>query len=124
MGFQPDLTAVPGLPARVLLVDRGGRRVDLHLVVFDSHGNGWQELGEGAWGAYPAEGLTGVGRVGGREVRCLTAQLQLRHHLGYPRGATDRHDLGLLAGRFGVAVPPGVQLPPGDDRPAQSPDRR
>jgi lincosamide nucleotidyltransferase A/C/D/E len=117
LGFQPDLTAVPGLPARLVLADADGRRVDLHPVVFDQQGNGWQELGEGAWGAYPAEGLTGVGRVGGRQVRCLTPQLQVRHHLGYPLGATDRHDLGLLAERFGVAVPPGIQPPAGGHRP-------
>ncbi len=71
VGFHHDLTAVPGLPARLVLVDASGRRVDLHPVVFDRHGNGWQELGGGAWGAYPAEGLAGVGMGGGRQVRCL-----------------------------------------------------
>jgi lincosamide nucleotidyltransferase A/C/D/E len=109
VGFRHDPTAVPGLPARLVLVDAQGRRVDLHPVVFDRHGNGWQELGAGAWGEYPAEGLRGVGMVAGRSVRCLTPQLQVRHHLGYPLGATDRHDLGLLAERFGVAVPPGIR---------------
>jgi lincosamide nucleotidyltransferase A/C/D/E len=122
VGFQPDLTAVPGLPARLVLVDAGSRQVDLHPVVFDGHGNGWQELGGGAWGAYPAEGLTGVGMVGGRQVRCLTPQLQVRHHLGYPLGASDRHDLGLLAERFGVAVPPAIQPWAGGHRPDRSSD--
>lgn len=122
MGFQPDLTAVPGLPARLVLVDAADRQVDLHRVVFDGHGNGWQDLGEDAWGGYPAEGLTGVGMVGGRQVRCVTPQLQVRHHLGYPMGATDRHDLGLLAERFGVAVPPTIQLPSGRHRPDRSSD--
>jgi lincosamide nucleotidyltransferase A/C/D/E len=121
-GFHQDLTAVPGLPARLVLVDAGGRRVDLHPVVFDGHGNGWQELGGGAWGAYPAEGLRGVGMVAGRQVRCLTPQLQVRHHLGYPLGAYDRHDLGLLAQRFGVAVPPAIQAPAGDHGPDRSSD--
>jgi lincosamide nucleotidyltransferase A/C/D/E len=122
MGFRPDLTAVPGLPARLVLVDAGDRQVDLHRVVFDWHGNGWQELGEDAWGAYPAEELTGVGMVGGRRVCCVTPQLQVRHHLGYPLKATDRHDLGLLAERFGVAVPPTIQLPVGGQRPDRSSD--
>jgi lincosamide nucleotidyltransferase A/C/D/E len=106
VGFQHDRTAVPGLPARLVLVSADGWQVDVHPVVFDRHGNAWQELGDDAWGAYPADGLTGVGMVGGRQVRCLTPQLQVRHHLGYPLAATDRHDLGLLAERFGVAVPP------------------
>jgi lincosamide nucleotidyltransferase A/C/D/E len=106
LGFRHDLTAVPGLPARLVLADADGRPLDLHPVVFDRHGNGWQELDAGGWGVSPAEGLTGVGTVGGRQVRCLTAELQVRHHLGYPLGASDRHGLALLAERFGVAVPP------------------
>jgi lincosamide nucleotidyltransferase A/C/D/E len=111
-GFAHDAAAVPGMPARLVLVHDDGRQVDLHAVVFDRHGNGWQELGAGAWGGYPAEGLTGTGEIAGRSVRCLTPELQVRHHLGYPLGATDRHDLALLAGAFGVAVPPGVAGPP------------
>jgi hypothetical protein len=67
---------------------------------------GW---GVDAWGDYPAEGLAGSGRVGGREVRCVTAELQIRHYLGYPLGETDRHDLALLGERFGVALPPGTR---------------
>jgi lincosamide nucleotidyltransferase A/C/D/E len=108
MGFQHDRTAVPGLPARLVLVDGGGRQVDLHPVVFDEHGNGWQDLGGDAWGDYPVEGLAGVGMVGERRVRCVTADVQVRHHLGYPLGAAGRQDLALLAERFGVAVPPAI----------------
>jgi lincosamide nucleotidyltransferase A/C/D/E len=78
-------------------------------VVFDAGGNGWQDLGGAAWGDYPAEGLAGSGRVGDREVRCVTAELQVRHHLGYPLGPSDRHDLALLGERFGVALPPGTR---------------
>lgn len=122
VGFQHDPTALPGLPARLVMVDGGSRRVDLHPVVFDRQGNGWQELGGGAWGAYPVEGLSGVGMVSGRYVRCLTPQLQVRHHLGYPLGATDRHDLGLLAERFGVGVPPAIQPAAGSHRPTGSPE--
>jgi lincosamide nucleotidyltransferase A/C/D/E len=120
LGFQPDLRAVPGLPARLVLVDAADRQVDLHRVVVDGHGNGWQDLGEDAWGAYPAQELTGVGVIGGRQVRCVTPQLQVRHHLGSPLRATDRHDLGLLAARFAVAVPPTIQLPSGGHRPDHS----
>jgi lincosamide nucleotidyltransferase A/C/D/E len=108
LGFGHDLTAVPGLPARLVLVDAAGRQVDLHPVVFDGHGDAWQELGGDAWGDYPAEGLGGVGVVGGRAVRCVSPEVQVRHHLGYPLGDGDRHDLALLAARFGVAVPPSV----------------
>jgi lincosamide nucleotidyltransferase A/C/D/E len=121
-GFAHDATAVPGMPARLVLVHADARQVDLHAVVFDRDGNGWQELGAEAWGGYPAEGLTGTGEIAGRSVRCLTPDLQVRHHLGYPMGATDRHDLALLAGRFGVAVPPGVAGQADGREPGPSPD--
>jgi lincosamide nucleotidyltransferase A/C/D/E len=115
-GFRHDLDAEPGLPARLVLADADGRSADLHPVVFDRAGNGWQELDGDGWGVYPAAGLAGTGVVGGRRVRCLTSELQVRHHLGYPLGDSDRHDLRLLAERFGVAVPPGVAAggDPGD----------
>jgi lincosamide nucleotidyltransferase A/C/D/E len=107
-GFVHDLTAVPGLPARLVLVDADGRRVDLHPLVFDRYGCGWQELGADAWGAYPAEELTATGVIAGRAVRCKSPALEVRHRLGYPLTGTDRHDLVLLARHFGVAVPPSV----------------
>jgi lincosamide nucleotidyltransferase A/C/D/E len=97
----------PDLPQFYVLVDSRGRCADLHLVVFDEHGNGWQQLwGEDAWGVYPAEGLRGEGMLEDRRVRCLTPELQLRHHLGYEWKERDRRDLGLLAERFGIPLPP------------------
>ena len=107
-GFSHDATVVPGLPARLVLIDTDGREVDLHPVIFDRHGYGWQDLGADAWGAYPVEELTAIGVIAGRSVRCKTPTLEVRHRLGYPLSATDRHDLALLARRFGVAVPPSV----------------
>ena len=107
LGFRHDEAVQPGAPARIVLVDAEGGQVDLHPIVLDARGDGWQPLGDGAWGAYPADGLTGVGRIGGRRVRCVTPQLQLRHHLGYPPGDDDRHDLRLLGNEFGIGLPPG-----------------
>ncbi len=90
-----------------MLRDRGAYEVDLHPIVIDDRGGGWQPLGDGAWAAYPAEGLTGVGAIEGGRVQCLTPELQLRHHLGYPPDENDRHDLRLLAERFALSLPPG-----------------
>ncbi|MGI8926511.1 MAG: nucleotidyltransferase domain-containing protein [Tepidiformaceae bacterium] len=105
-GFAHDASADPGLPARLVLRAADGRSIDLHPIVFDERGNGWQQLSARGWGAYPAAGLEGNGEVGGRAVRCITADLQLRHHLGYDWGETDRADMAHLAARFGVALPP------------------
>lgn len=106
LGFAHDPYEQPGLPARLVLRDPRGRRVDLHPIVVDNHGNGWQPLPGDAWGAYPAEGLEGTGEIEGRAVPCITAALQVRHHLGYAWDEHDRHDMELLAERFGVALPP------------------
>ncbi len=107
LDYAHDAAARPGLPARLVLRAAERREVDLHPVVFDEDGNGWQPLGEDAFGAYPADGLAAMGSIGGRRVRCLTADLQLRHHLGYPPDEADRHDVRLLARHFGVPLPPG-----------------
>jgi lincosamide nucleotidyltransferase A/C/D/E len=112
LGFEPDQLARPGLPARVVLRDGRARQVDVHPLTLDRAGNGWQPLGDGAWGLYPADGLSGSGSVGGRQVRCLTAALQLSFHLGYPPRDTDRHDLSLLARHFGVPLPPAEPATP------------
>jgi lincosamide nucleotidyltransferase A/C/D/E len=40
--------------------------------------------------------LDALGRIAGRAVPCLTPELQLRFHLGYEPGPTDRHDVALL----------------------------
>jgi lincosamide nucleotidyltransferase A/C/D/E len=106
IGFCVDSGAVPGLPARLVL-SRKAEIVDFHPVVFDGRGNGWQALGDHAWGLYPAEGLRGTGQLKGNPVRCLTAELQVRHHLGYPPSDNDRRDLRALAEVCGVAIPPG-----------------
>jgi hypothetical protein len=43
-------------------------------------------------------------------VRCLTPELQLRHHLGYTPDDHDRRDIRLLADRFGLAPPAGILI--------------
>ncbi|MBI3973095.1 MAG: nucleotidyltransferase family protein [Chloroflexi bacterium] len=100
LGFRHATGARPGLPARLVLRDARGRQLDFHPVVFDAAGDGWQELGDGTWGRYPAVGLAGGGTIAGRPVRCITPELQLQHHLGHESDAIDRHGMRLLAERF------------------------
>jgi lincosamide nucleotidyltransferase A/C/D/E len=52
IGFTHAQDVKPGLPARLVLLDRAGRQIDLHPVRFDKAGNGWQPLGDGAWAQY------------------------------------------------------------------------
>jgi lincosamide nucleotidyltransferase A/C/D/E len=105
LGFQHDLSALPGLPARLVLSD-GSSTIDFHPVVLDPAGNGWQELGDQAWGLYSAAGLGASGLVAGRTVPCISAEQQVRHHLGYPPTETDLADMRALGVTFAVALPP------------------
>ena len=104
LGFAHNRDATPGLPARLVLRDDAGRQVDLHLIVRDTAGNGWQQLEDGTWGRYDADGLDAWGEVGGRRVRCISPELQLRHHRGYDWTPNDRADMARLAERFDLTL--------------------
>ena len=98
------------MPTRLDLRDDKDHRVDLHPLTFDQAGNGLQQLQDGSYGTYTAEGLSGQGRVGRRPVRCLSRDLQLRFHSGYELDDHDRHDIELL-GRLGNGPVSGFRWP-------------
>ena len=81
------------LPTRVDLRADDDRRVDLHPLVFDTDGNGLQQLQDGSFGTYSADGLRGEGRIAGRSVCFLTPNLQMRFHCGYTPDDNDRHEI-------------------------------
>jgi lincosamide nucleotidyltransferase A/C/D/E len=107
-GFQHDSSRRPGLPARLVMQDGRGREVDLHPLTFDAAGDGWQQLSASgmAWGRYPADDLRATGAIGGRPVRCLSPELQLRFRLGFEWSDRDVHDIRLLIEGFGIPAPP------------------
>lgn len=90
----------------VVVADGAGRRVDLQPVRFDPGGKA-----VAAKTVYPAGSLTGVGSLGGREVRCVTVDHQLIAHTGYAPRDVDRSDINALHDRFGVRLPPGYEPP-------------
>lgn len=106
LGFAHSPNAEPGLPARFVVRAPHGRQVDFHAVVFDEHGHGHQELGDGSWCLYPAGGLTAFGTVAGHRVPCVTAELQVRHHLGFEPSNRDRADMQALASQLEIELPP------------------
>jgi len=99
------------LPTRVDLWADDDRRVDLHPLTFDADGHGHQQLQDGSFGTYIADGLCGVGRIAGRRVDCLTLDLQMRFHLGYEPDDSDHHDVHLLAEHLDLPLPPEFQVP-------------
>jgi lincosamide nucleotidyltransferase A/C/D/E len=110
-GFRHDATSEPGLPARLVMLDEGGRQVDFHPLFFDERGDGWQQLSSSgkAWGRYPAEDMKATGTISGRQVRCLSPDLQFRFRMGYEWTTRDEHDLRLLIDHFRLPSPPALQ---------------
>jgi lincosamide nucleotidyltransferase A/C/D/E len=90
-----------GAPKSFELVDDDGRQVDVHPVVFDERGDGIYRMETDENWAYPAAGFTGQGSVGGRDLRCLTPEVQALCHAGYDLDDDDRHDLAALRHAFG-----------------------
>jgi len=95
------------LPTRAVLRSPDGRQVDLHPIIFDGDGTGWQKNAgpDGSDCPYPAEGF-GTGTIGGTVIPCLTAALQVEHHRGYEAKEKDRADMDALAEACGQVLPP------------------
>ena len=85
--------------------DARDRRVDVHTVTFDGEGGGLQRQEDGTSWRYPPEGFSGRGRVAGRAVACLSAEVQILCHLQYEPDETDRRDMRLLAESRGIPLP-------------------
>jgi lincosamide nucleotidyltransferase A/C/D/E len=109
IGYRHDRTVEPGLPARLVLRDDRGRQIDIHPLLFDEDGHGWQQLSDTgrAWARYPAEHLRATGSIAGVRVRCLSPELQVRFRAGYEWSSRDEHDIDVVARRF-----PDAPMPP------------
>jgi FMN phosphatase YigB (HAD superfamily) len=94
-------------PFNFVVVDRRGREVDLHGVVFDAAGNGLYgpQQASGSGRIYPAAAFTGTGTIDGESVQCMTAEYQVANHAGYDPGDADFHDVNVLHERFGIDLP-------------------
>jgi lincosamide nucleotidyltransferase A/C/D/E len=98
-------------PLSFELVAPDGRQIDVHPVTLNERGDGVYQMDNGKTWTYPAEGLAGRGEIGGRRVRCLTPELQMRVHSGYELAAKDHHEVRDLQERFGVEPPEGYRRP-------------
>lgn len=99
-------------PHSFVLADGAGLEVDVHAVTFDAEGNGAYRMQNGAEWIYPAAGFGGQGYVGAHRVRCLSPEVQILCHAhGYVPIEKDFRDMALLAGRFGLGLPPKLRKP-------------
>ncbi len=105
------------------LVDERGHQVDVHRVRFTPDGDGVHRMANGEDWIYPARAFAGRGRVLGREVACLAADVMLVcHTTGYALDAAHRADAAALADAFALPLPsfrwaedePGERAGPGN----------
>lgn len=102
-GFA-EMDAVPGRPARFVMVDADGLSLDLHPLHFQRGGAAVQYLDHaGARLDYPASCFTS-GTIDGIPVPCLSAAQQVYFHQGYEPRQRDLHDMAMLRESFDIAT--------------------
>ena len=79
--------------------------IDFHVIEPTENGGAIYGPGDIDWIITPQE-LNAVGSIGGREVRCLSVDYQVRSHTGYTLTDTDFADLRVLHEKYGVALLP------------------
>jgi lincosamide nucleotidyltransferase A/C/D/E len=95
-----------GAPLSFELVDGEGHQVDVHPVTFTADGVAAYRMANGEDWVYPEDGFTGVGRILGREVPCLTPEVvMVSHTTGYALDEAHQRDVTALGERFGIAAP-------------------
>ena len=77
-------------------------RIDFHVVELTKDGDAIYGPGEIDWVITESE-LSAVGLIGGREVRCLSVDYQVRSHAGYTLQDTDFADMRALQEKFGLS---------------------
>ena len=108
-------STVSNLVLAAVLVTLAGCQYPLVLVVSNNFhtldyelGGGVQPQPGGGSFRYPPEGFV-HGRIAGHRVPCISADVQVRCHLGYETTAKDAHDVLLLCRHFDLHVPPAYR---------------
>lgn len=81
-----------------------GHLVDIHAVVFDQKGNGLYGPKEKGV-MYPANSLTGTGKIRNRIVKCISAEYLVKFHTGYKLDENDFKDVNALCKKFDINYP-------------------
>lgn len=92
-------------PWNFVLVHADGRQIDFHVIRIGANGDGVygpEENGQ----FYPAIGLTGVGHLDGRELRCIEVTTAMSFRTGFALRSQDCTDLLTFHNQFGLALPP------------------
>ena len=79
--------------------DNKGHEIDFHSYTFDAEGNNIFGV------KYPLESLTGVGRINGHSVKCISPEWMVKFHTGYKLDENDYRDVRALCEHFGIPLP-------------------
>jgi len=94
------------LPTAFVSGHQDGRELDFHAARFNDRG-----VGVPAWNAervFSPEDVAGQGVVNGVPVRCYSAEMQMRTHVGYELPSFQVDDLRLLHEVSGVDYPKAI----------------
>jgi len=91
-------------PWNFVLGDEDGSEIDVHVIVFDSNGDGVYGPVENGQ-VYPSASLTGSGVIQGHTVKCISAEWAVKFHSGYGLKEKDFADVSALCKRFGLNLP-------------------
>ncbi|MCA1735143.1 MAG: hypothetical protein LC739_03235 [Actinobacteria bacterium] len=80
-----------------------GSEIDFNVIVLDDTVDGIYGPAQNV-DVIPREARASIGYISGREVRCLSAEYQIRSHFGYQLKAKDIADVAALRYRFGIDV--------------------
>lgn len=85
----------------VVLRDEHGREIDYHAFITDDSG----KIVDGI--KYPDESLTGTGTINGVQVRCISAEYQVKFLAPYLHKHTWKYKpaVGALCEKFGIELP-------------------
>ena len=86
-----------------VMTHRSHGRIDFHVFDLVQGGAAVYGPGEIDWVISESE-LSAEGSIGGRKVRCLSANYQVRAHSGYMLQDTDFADMSALHRRFGIEL--------------------
>lgn len=73
----------------------------LFLMKKETESTARQKKGE----IYPADSITGTGKIQGQTVRCISPEWMVKFHSGYQLKEKDFRDVYALCSKFGIALP-------------------
>jgi lincosamide nucleotidyltransferase A/C/D/E len=87
-----------------IMGDKEARFVDFHVINLDQEGNGIYGPAENG-NFYHKDALSGKGRIGNLEVKCISPKWMVKFHMGYKLRESDYQDVKALCEKFEIELP-------------------